>query len=171
MERVLTSKEQCVLQKFSKHAPINVHTKQATFVSKDIIYNVVNPVVYKIPNTNTILVFGDIRKSLSMAEMQAWLEQHMNKKSTTCGDDCDHDHDAHGDVKELDTAPEVEEIDGEQISETEEPSVTEDSKIVDEDVKFIVEQTNASKEQVVEALQHSNYDVIAAMVHITKMSK
>lgn len=176
MPRVLNSKEQAVLARFKKHNPTNVALDTMTFSNAGVMYNIVDPVVMKLGDSDDLLVFGEIRKSMSMDELKRWVEQQIKAgtikgegapseidgDSHTCGAGCTHEEAEAGEHHQHSTESDVECVE-ENVKGEEH-----DSNIKEEDVKLIMEQVSVSREEVVAALKNSNYDVVSALVDLTK---
>ncbi|KAI5178515.1 nascent polypeptide-associated complex subunit alpha [Pancytospora epiphaga] len=165
MARALTTKEQSVMNKFSKFKLETIDADPVSFNSKGTMFNIKEPVVVKVGDTGALLVFGDLQKSMGLEELKAWIESKMkteSKKETEveidgeeeeeehqCGGACEHEH-----VQTETTVTEV--------ASEEEPRVSE------EDIKIIMEQTSVTREKVVETLKKCDYDVVNAMVMLSK---
>lgn len=171
MQTKLNAKEQKVLERFSKHGLELIETQQVSFTGKGMIFNIQEPVVYKIADSDSILIFGEPRKSMSMEELKRWwLEQQdrTNKQeenvpeeiegeldgeeahSGACGSGCTHGH-------------------AEEMKENKAPG---DPNIKEDDVQLVMSQVNnISREDAIEALKNSKYDVVNALVDLTTKNK
>lgn len=164
MARALTSKEQSVADRFSKHGLEEVGADPISFTGKGMMFNVKEPVIYKIASSNSILVFGELRKSMGLDEIKQWLEQQvqMNRGHAEDGDAVEIDGEekehvcSHGCGHGADDA--VEEVDEESG----------DPNIHEEDVNLIMSQVKISRDEVVKALKASDYDVVNTLVELTK---
>lgn len=159
--RTLSPKEEKIFQMFSKLKPELVETSQVSLGASSDMYTLVEPVVYRIPNTNYHLFFGDIRKSMSISQMKEWLERQIKSKTDTdanervidgedeespCGENCSHAH-------HQETAEEVNE---------------EKKQINEEDINLIMDQCKVTREEALEAMKSSGYDVVNALVELGK---
>ncbi|KAI5151594.1 nascent polypeptide-associated complex subunit alpha [Enteropsectra breve] len=169
MPRVLQNKEKKVLDMFARVKPVSLDAATVSFTANGDIYNSVDPVVYTIPGTDSILVFGDLRKSLSMEQMKEWLAKQieLNKSKDAseaikeidgdeddehgCGAGCGHDH----------SHPEAH-------AEQEVLEIKNEGEFAEEDINLIVAQTSVSREEAIEALRKSDNDVVCALVELTK---
>lgn len=148
--RNLTLREQKTFDTFSTLNPILVETSQVTLGSgDDQMYTIEEPVVYQIPNTDSYLVFGNIKKAMSLEQMKRWLQQHAKPSESKadekdnenigvlCGDDCNEKHNHETDINQ-------------------------------EDVDLLVTEANISKKEAIEALKRNGNDVVTALVELTK---
>lgn len=153
--RVLQQKEEKIFQMFSKVRPEVVETTQVSLGTSSEMYTVANPLIYRIPNTNYHLIFGDIRKSMSISQMKKWLEEHMkanppskneenvidgedNEEAALCAHGCTHDEAA------------------------------KDEPVNEDDVKLIVDQCKVTREEAIQALKSTGNDVVSALVELGK---
>jgi hypothetical protein len=70
--RLLTPKEQKVLESFSHLKPVYVDASQVSFGADSDLYTLVDPIIYLIPGTSHYLVFGEIKKAMSLNQMKSW---------------------------------------------------------------------------------------------------
>lgn len=154
-----TQKQQNIYDLFKKLGLTEIDAKQASFGTDKSLYRMDTPKIFKIGNTNNLLVFGDLKKSLSYEQIQAFLkEQLKNSKQNNEHEEIE---------KEMEEGVE---IDGEQSTTAmlEKMNLETNDKLKEEDIKFLIEETKASREDAIESLKKSNYDVIAALVEMNK---
>lgn len=163
MARQLTVKEEKILKRFEANNPKKINASQVVLQGLGDFYNVIDPEIYEIPGTNTKLVFGDIRKSMGMEEIQKMIEQQMSKSRENA---------------EQTVAPVVENVEENDSREISGEGIVEETKtddleksINEDDVKVLMEQTNVSYERAVQVLKQENHDVIKALVELTKGNK
>lgn len=168
MARQLTVKEEKILKRFEVNNPKKINASQVVLQGLGDFYNVIDPEIYEIPGTNTKLVFGDIRKSMGMEEIQKMIEQQMSKNRENAEQTV-------GPVVENVEENDSREISGEGIVDDEvvEETKTDDleKSINEDDVKVLMEQTNVSYERAVQVLKQENHDVIKALVELSKGNK
>lgn len=145
----LTEKERRVLDRFSKHGVEHVEASYASFGSENAAFNIQNPSIYRVRGTNSVLIFGDIKKSMSLEEVKRWLARHQDELRKE-----EHGHPREEHEENASAAPKR---GGEQ-----------DAKINEEDVDLIMQQVKASREEVVNALIEADYDVVNALVNLSK---
>ncbi|KAI4293107.1 nascent polypeptide-associated complex subunit alpha [Pancytospora philotis] len=163
MATELSSREQAVLSRFAKYGTSDIETDTVTFTSSGTMFNVKNSRVVRIGNTDNLLVFGDIQKSIGLEDLKRWLEENaanlgkpqdgaasdeIDGDAHECGDDCDGHHAA--------------------AAESHEDAADSDPQIKEADVKLIMEQVSASRQDVVAALKAADYDVVSALVELSK---
>lgn len=151
--RLLSLKEQKILESFSRLKPELVDTSQVSFGADTDMYTLAEPVVYKLPNTASYLVFGEIKRSMSLDQMKTWLEEQMRAKKTQDDENV---------------------IDGEaEHGETHDHACTHHEEVADaelneDDIKLIMDQVSISREEAIGALEKANSDVVNALVELSK---
>ncbi|KAK4161999.1 NAC-domain-containing protein [Cladorrhinum sp. PSN259] len=117
---------------------------------KNILFVINNPEVYKSPNSNTYIVFGEAKIEDLNASAQAAAAQQLASQAAGhdhAGHDHDHDHAGHSHAK---PAEEEEEDDGEE----------EDTEgIEDKDIELVMTQANVSRKKAIKALKENDNDI------------
>ena len=159
MAAVLNDKQQRVLDKFAALPTRRIEASQVSFSGGNMMFNIAEPIIYKIENTDTILIFGDIRKSMSMDEIKAWLQSRMSE-------DASNPLDGEGDDV---AGEEIEEVDAEAPLKSTEQAHPDDEKLKEADINLITSQMpNVSREEAIETLRKCNYDMVNALVELAK---
>lgn len=148
MGRALTSKEKKVLARFDALKPVSVDTDQVSLSAGGSMYSIREPALFKIPNSNSILIFGPIMESPSIEQMNKLMSEHLLKKMT--------EKQANDEMEQ--TEPVITEIENK----------TDEAILNEKDVELIMEHGNVSREKAIEALRESNMDAIAALVSLNK---
>lgn len=143
--RLLSPKEQKVLGCFAKLKPEPVEVSQVTLGADTDLYTLADPVIYRLPSTDSYLVFGEVKRSMSLDQMKKWLEEHMQAKKDENVIDGEAGHEDVPDLCPQDKA---------------EPS--------EEDIKLIMDQVGISREEALEALRKASNDVVNALVELNK---
>ncbi|KAK3372011.1 hypothetical protein B0H63DRAFT_401538 [Podospora didyma] len=125
---------------------------------KNILFVINNPEVYKSPNSNTYIVFGEAKIEDLNASAQAAAAQQLANQSTEhdhAGHDHsghDHSHAGHSHIHE-----EEEEDDGED----------EDAEgIEDKDIELVMTQATVSRKKAIKALKENDNDIRSAALKL-----
>lgn len=147
--RILSQKELNVKKIFEKCGLEEIAIDSATMGTMKSLYIVNNPVLYRIKNSNSYLLYGDPMDYSSILEQlkesakdpekfKKMMEERMQQEEETV-------------------------IDGENtVEETEEEALNED------DINLIVSEVKISREEAIRALKEANDDVIQALVNLNK---
>lgn len=150
--RLLSPKEQKILDSFSKLKPELVEVSQVSLGANTDLYTLAEPVIYKLPNTTSYLVFGEIKRSMSLDQMKRWLEEQMKEKE------------AQKDKNVIDGEAEHEEVHDHPCAHHEEDG----AGLSEDDINLIMSQVNISREEAIDALRKANNDVVNALVELSK---
>ncbi|CAD25134.1 similarity to GAL4 DNA-BINDING ENHANCER PROTEIN [Encephalitozoon cuniculi GB-M1] len=129
--------------------------ERIAIVVKDTRYSVESPVAYRIKGTDSILIFGDLGSPVNLHQLKRMYEDSIRSSKDQEGPGL-YDE-IHSDPQE-DGVKEAEEI-------TVDPS---DERLSEEDIKLISSQVKASRNDIIKALVESEYDVVDAMMKLTK---
>ncbi|KAL6122276.1 GAL4 DNA binding enhancer prt 2 [Nucleospora cyclopteri] len=144
---MLSNKQKKVLEKFSKLNPIKIECSNISMGYDQNILTIGDNDVYEIPGQDTLLIFGEIQKSMNIDQLKELINQQMKEEALK---------------KDEDETEEVNEVVEEKVE------VEEDENIKDEDVTLLIEQTKCTKKEAIKALMGSNYDVVKAMIELNK---
>ncbi|KAK4229543.1 NAC-domain-containing protein [Podospora fimiseda] len=115
---------------------------------KNILFVINNPEVYKSPNSNTYIVFGDAKIEDLNASAQAAAAQQLASQAAA-HDHAGHDHD-HAGHSHAKPAEEEEEDDGEEVDA---------EGIEDKDIELVMTQANVSRKKAIKALKENDNDI------------
>ncbi|KAF3768651.1 nascent polypeptide-associated complex, alpha subunit [Cryphonectria parasitica EP155] len=126
---------------------------------KNILFVINNPEVYKSPNSNTYIVFGEAKIEDLNASAQAAAAQQLAA--------ADHDHAGHdhgesskavegGDAAKK--AAEEEEDDGEEVDA---------EGIEDKDIELVMTQANVSRKKAIKALKENDNDIVNSIMALS----
>ncbi|OQD75830.1 hypothetical protein PENDEC_c006G01428 [Penicillium decumbens] len=126
---------------------------------KNILFVVNQPDVYKSPNSNTWIIFGEAKIEDLNAQAQASAAQQL-AAAEAAGDHAGHDHDH--DHSDLGKAPEPkkdeEEDDGEEVDE---------SGLEAKDIELVMAQANVSRKKAVKALRENDNDIVNSIMALS----
>ncbi|EAA36539.1 nascent polypeptide-associated complex subunit alpha [Neurospora crassa OR74A] len=121
---------------------------------KNILFVINNPEVYKSPNSNTYIVFGEAKIEDLNASAQAAAAQQLASQSA------EHDHAGHtheheeaGKAKEEEEEDEGEEVDAEGIE--------------DKDIELVMTQANVSRKKAIKALKENDNDIVNSIMALS----
>ncbi|KAK0633105.1 hypothetical protein B0T14DRAFT_533379 [Immersiella caudata] len=120
---------------------------------KNILFVINNPEVYKSPNSNTYIVFGEAKIEDLNASAQAAAAQQLANQSVE-HDHAGHDHAGHSHGAD---AKEEEEDDGEEVDA---------EGIEDKDIELVMTQANVSRKKAVKALKENDNDIRSAALKL-----
>jgi len=123
---------------------------------KNILFVINNPEVYKSPNSNTYIVFGEAKIEDLNASAQAAAAQQLASQAPE-HDHAGHDHAGH----KHDHAKEEEE-------EEEDDGEEEDAEgIEDKDVELVMTQANVSRKKAIKALKENDNDIVNSIMALS----
>ncbi|KAJ4409952.1 GAL4 enhancer protein [Neurospora sp. IMI 360204] len=121
---------------------------------KNILFVINNPEVYKSPNSNTYIVFGEAKIEDLNASAQAAAAQQLASQSA------EHDHAGHtheheeaGAAKEEEEEEEGEEVDAEGIE--------------DKDIELVMTQASVSRKKAIKALKENDNDIVNSIMALS----
>lgn len=128
--------------------------EDVSIIAGNIKCSVENSVVYKIKGTESLLIFGKQGSPIDLDKLRKMYEDSITNTGRK-------DHEAAGLYNEV--TDDQEKKEPPQAS----PEST-DEKLSEEDIKLIGSQVKASRDDIINALVESNYDVVDAMMKLTK---
>ncbi|KAL1868547.1 hypothetical protein VTK73DRAFT_3603 [Phialemonium thermophilum] len=121
---------------------------------KNILFVINNPEVYKSPNSNTYIVFGEAKIEDLNASAQAAAAQQLASQ----GHDHDHAGHSHEHDKEGGDKKEEEEDDGEEVDA---------EGIEDKDIELVMTQAGVSRNKAIKALKENDNDIVNSIMALS----
>ncbi|KAJ5919057.1 nascent polypeptide-associated complex subunit alpha [Penicillium verhagenii] len=132
---------------------------------KNVLFVVSNPDVYRSPNSNTWIIFGEAKIEDLNAQAQASAAQQLAAAEAAgehAGHDHDHEHDHDHDHGVLgapvEPKQEVEEDDGEEVDE---------SGLEGKDIDLVMAQASVSRKKAVKALRENDNDIVNSIMALS----
>ncbi|KAI3397791.1 hypothetical protein diail_10324 [Diaporthe ilicicola] len=124
---------------------------------KNILFVINNPEVYKSPNSNTYIVFGEAKIEDLNASAQAAAAQQLAQ--------AEHDHSGH-DHGESSKAVEGGEAKKEEEEEDDGEEVDAEG-IEDKDIELVMTQANVSRKKAIKALKENDNDIVNSIMALS----
>ncbi|KAK4673710.1 GAL4 enhancer protein [Podospora pseudopauciseta] len=121
---------------------------------KNILFVINNPEVYKSPNSNTYIVFGEAKIEDLNASAQAAAAQQLASQSAEhdhAGHD--HSHEGHSHAAKEEEEDDAEEVDAEGIE--------------DKDIELVMTQANVSRKKAIKALKENDNDIVNSIMALS----
>ncbi|KUI57668.1 Nascent polypeptide-associated complex subunit alpha [Cytospora mali] len=123
---------------------------------KNILFVINNPEVYKSPNSNTYIVFGEAKIEDLNASAQAAAAQQLAQAEH---DHAGHDHgESSKAVEGGEAKKEEEEDDGEEVDA---------EGIEDKDIELVMTQANVSRKKAIKALKENDNDIVNSIMALS----
>lgn len=122
--------------------------------SKNILFVVAKPDVYKNPNSDTYIVFGEAK--IEDMSQQAQMEAAQKFKAAEAPQPGEMG--AQGTTNNPAPIPEEDGDDGEDVD---------DAGVEEKDIELVMSQANVSRVKAVKALKSNNNDIVNAIMHLT----
>ncbi|KAJ5854995.1 hypothetical protein N7534_007538 [Penicillium rubens] len=119
---------------------------------KNILFVVNQPEVYRSPNSNCWIIFGEAKIEDLNSQAQASAAQQLAASEAT-GDHAGHDHEEEAEDKKED-----EEDDGEEVDE---------SNLESKDIELVMAQANVSRKKAVKALRENDNDIVNSIMALS----
>ncbi|KAH7265018.1 NAC domain-containing protein [Fusarium redolens] len=128
---------------------------------KNILFVINNPEVYKSPNSNTYIVFGEAKiEDVNAAAQQAAAAQLASANAE------DHSGHNHGEPsKAAETAEEKKEEEEEEEEDDDEE--VDASGLEDKDIELVMTQANVSRNKAVKALKENDNDIVNSIMALS----
>ena len=126
---------------------------------KNILFVISQPDVYKSPNSNTWIIFGEAKIEDLNSQAQAQAAQQLANQSAN--DHAGHDHSAEGaEAKAVEgaEAKEEEEDDGEEVDDT---------GLESKDIELVMAQASVSRKKAVKALKENDNDIVNSIMALS----
>jgi len=125
---------------------------------KNILFVINNPEVYKSPNSNTYIVFGEAKiEDLNASAQQAAAQQLANAGAA------DHDHAGHSHGE---SSKAVESGDAKKDDDDDEEEVDADG-LEDKDIELVMTQANVSRKKAIKALKENDNDIVNSIMALS----
>lgn len=118
--------------------------------SKNILFVIARPEVFKSPSSDTYIVFGDVKIEDMASQPQIRAAERVTAKET-----------ASAPSKEQEKAPEANEPAAESDEELDESDL--DSK----DIELVMQQAGVSRSKAIQALRNNDKDIVNAIMELT----
>ncbi|ENH65505.1 Nascent polypeptide-associated complex subunit alpha [Fusarium oxysporum f. sp. cubense race 1] len=127
---------------------------------KNILFVINNPEVYKSPNSNTYIVFGEAKiEDVNAAAQQAAAAQLASANAE------DHSGHNHGEPsKAAETAEEKKDKEDEEEEEEDDDEEVDASGLEDKDIELVMTQANVSRNKAVKALKENDNDIVNSIM-------
>lgn len=136
-----------VLNKFPKYEIEVVSSEQVSFGARGEVFDLAQPSVYRIKGQDTLILFGEVKRSMSFEKIKELLAQYRKNP-----------------IENADN--EVNEEEAENDNQHESMNATSD--VNEKDVELLISETKCTKEEAVKALTENNMDVVEAMIQLQK---
>jgi len=121
---------------------------------KGILFVISNPEVYKSPNSNTYIIFGEAKIEDLNSQAQAAAAQQLSGH--------DHDHDGHDHSKHSHETSKSKKVEEEEDDE----EVDEDG-LEDKDIQLVMTQASVSRKKAVQALRENDNDIVNSIMSLS----
>lgn len=123
-----------------------------------ILFVINNPEVYKSPNSNTYIVFGEAK----IEDLNATAQQAAAQQLAAAGGEHDHAGHSHAEPSKAAEADakkeEEEEDDGEEVDA---------EGIEDKDIELVMTQANVSRKKAIKALKENDNDIVNSIMALS----
>ncbi|EON99009.1 putative nascent polypeptide-associated complex subunit alpha protein [Phaeoacremonium minimum UCRPA7] len=124
---------------------------------KNILFVINNPEVYKSPNSNTYIVFGEAKIEDLNASAQAAAAQQLASQGGD-HDHADHDHSGHDHGKAVEAKKDDDDDDGEEVDA---------EGIEDKDIELVMTQAGVSRKKAIKALKENDNDIVNSIMALS----
>jgi len=126
---------------------------------KNILFVISNPEVYKSPNSNTYIVFGEAKIEDVNASAQQAAAAQLAAQNAEGHDHAGHDH-SHEDTSAAapETKKDEEEDDGEEVDA---------EGIEEKDIELVMTQASVSRKKAVKALKENDHDIVNSIMALS----
>mmetsp|Transcript_104945 Transcript_104945/g.254710 ORF Transcript_104945/g.254710 Transcript_104945/m.254710 type:complete len:196 (+) Transcript_104945:36-623(+) len=119
--------------------------------SKNILFVISKPDVYKSPNSDTYIIFGEAKIEDLSAQAQANAAQQFTQQG----------------AGPADVAAALAESEGPKVEEAEEEGEVDESGIEPKDIELVMSQVQCTKANAVKALRKNNNDIVEAIMQLS----
>ncbi|KOS20864.1 Nascent polypeptide-associated complex subunit alpha [Escovopsis weberi] len=132
---------------------------------KNILFVIQDPEVYKSPNSNTYIVFGEAKIEDINATAQAAAAQQL---AQVADEHAGHDHSHAEPSKAAEAAEEEKKKEEEEEEEEEDDGEDVDAEgIEDKDIELVMTQANVKRKKAIKALKENNCDIVNAIMALS----
>merc|ERR1712233_14643 len=132
--------------------PVPGITRATIKKSKNILFVIERPDVFKSPNSDSYVIFGKIK--MDDFGQQSQFQKAAESLQATEDDD--------------DDVPQLEEADPVVGDVSTEPVPAVDGEVSEKDIELVMQQTEATREQAIDALKKSGGDMVNAIMELTQ---
>ncbi|KAK0387849.1 hypothetical protein NLU13_4094 [Sarocladium strictum] len=125
---------------------------------KNILFVINNPEVYKSPNSNTYIVFGEAK----IEDVNASAQQAAAAQLAAAGAEGDHAGHNHGDDSKVPETAEAKKDDDEDDGEE-----VDAEGLEDKDIELVMTQANVSRKKAVKALKENDNDIVNSIMALS----
>ncbi|KAJ5092429.1 GAL4 enhancer protein [Penicillium alfredii] len=128
---------------------------------KNILFVVNQPDVYRSPNSNTWIIFGEAKIEDLNSQAQASAAQQLAAAEAAGGEHAGHDHEhdlGKGKAPETEAKKDEEEDDGEEVDE---------GGLEGKDIELVMAQANVSRKKAVKALRENDNDIVNSIMALS----
>ncbi|KAL2210234.1 nascent polypeptide-associated complex, alpha subunit [Sarocladium strictum] len=125
---------------------------------KNILFVINNPEVYKSPNSNTYIVFGEAK----IEDVNASAQQAAAAQLAAAGAEGDHAGHNHGDAGKAPETAEAKKDDDEDDGEE-----VDAEGLEDKDIELVMTQANVSRKKAVKALKENDNDIVNSIMALS----
>ncbi|KAH8162399.1 hypothetical protein CIB48_g5841 [Xylaria polymorpha] len=132
---------------------------------KNILFVINNPEVYKSPNSNTYIVFGEAKiEDLNSAAQQAAAQSLAAQGGEH--DHAGHDH-SHGDTGKAVESAEDKKDDDDDDEEEDDDDDDDADDLEDKDIELVMTQANVSRKKAIKALKENDNDIVNSIMALS----
>ncbi|KAF5670645.1 nascent polypeptide-associated complex subunit alpha [Fusarium heterosporum] len=132
---------------------------------KNILFVINNPEVYKSPNSNTYIVFGEAKiEDVNAAAQQAAAAQ---LASANAEDHSGHNHGEPSKAAETSEEKKDKDDDDEDEDEEDDDEEVDASGLEDKDIELVMTQANVSRNKAVKALKENDNDIVNSIMALS----
>ncbi|KAI5464070.1 NAC domain-containing protein [Mariannaea sp. PMI_226] len=129
---------------------------------KNILFVINNPEVYKSPNSNTYIVFGEAKiEDVNAAAQQAAAAQLAAQGAE------DHSGHNHGEPSKAVEAAEAEKNEEEEDEDEDDEEDVDAEGLEDKDIELVMTQANVSRKKAVKALKENDNDIVNSIMALS----
>ncbi|KFA77569.1 hypothetical protein S40288_05729 [Stachybotrys chartarum IBT 40288] len=125
---------------------------------KNILFVINNPEVYKSPNSNTYIVFGEAK----IEDVNATAQQAAAQQLAAANAEADHSGHNHGESGKAVEAPEAKKDDDDDDGE----EVDADG-LEDKDIELVMTQASVSRKKAIKALKENDNDIVNSIMALS----
>ncbi|KAJ4264045.1 GAL4 enhancer protein [Fusarium torreyae] len=129
---------------------------------KNILFVINNPEVYKSPNSNTYIVFGEAKiEDVNAAAQQAAAQQLASANAE------DHSGHNHGEPSKAAETTEEKKDEEDEDEEEDDDEEVDASGLEDKDIELVMTQANVSRTKAVKALKENDNDIVNSIMALS----
>ncbi|KAF4983807.1 hypothetical protein FDECE_17221 [Fusarium decemcellulare] len=130
---------------------------------KNILFVINNPEVYKSPNSNTYIVFGEAK----IEDVNAAAQQAAAQQLASANAEAEHAGHNHGESSKAAETAEDKKDDDEDEEEEDDDEEVDASGLEDKDIELVMTQANVSRKKAVKALKENDNDIVNSIMALS----